>query len=159
MYRSVLRELLATVPPCTSSEHPHALFMHCTTGNNRTGVFISLLLLLLDVPHDIVCKEYALSEQGLAPTRHLNVERLLKKGAFAGYGPERARLKCERMIGAREESMRALIEEVNQRWGGPRGYFKGEVGLTDKEIQMLRTVMTVEEDVSEDVPPRGPENR
>jgi len=112
--------------------------MHCTTGNNRTGVFIALLLLLLGVAPDVVANEYALSEAGLAPTRHINVERLLKKGAFEDFGPEEARRKCERMVGAREESMEALIVEVERRWSGPEGYFMKEVGFTKGDIEYLR---------------------
>jgi protein tyrosine/serine phosphatase len=119
--------------------------MHCTTGNNRTGVFISLLLLLLGVPVDTVAKEYTLSEQGLAPTRHINIERLLKKGAFHEYGPEEARKKCERMVGARPESMKRLVMEVEKKWGGAEGYFVREVGLSHEEIEQLREKMLVKD--------------
>lgn len=143
MFRTVLRQLLATVPPSSCSDPVPALFIHCTTGNNRTGVFISLLLLLLNVPHASVVKEYTLSDQGLAPTRHINVERLLKKGAFKEYGPEEAKRKCERMVSAREESMWALIEEVKKRWGGPEGYFRNDVALTEEEIEALRKVFII----------------
>ncbi|KAF2186248.1 hypothetical protein K469DRAFT_687241 [Zopfia rhizophila CBS 207.26] len=150
-FASILRHLLSTIPPPNpSSPYPStpqpALFMHCTTGNNRTGIFISLLLLLLNVPHASICEEYALSEQGLAPTRHINVGRLLKKGAFKEYGEEEGRRKCERMVGAREESMWALIEEVKRRWGGPEGYFLGDVGLSEEEIGKLRGVFAVREE-------------
>ncbi|KAF2278887.1 uncharacterized protein EI97DRAFT_371992 [Westerdykella ornata] len=140
MFRTVLRHLLATVPPVSSLDPVPALFMHCTTGNNRTGVFISMLLLLLGVPEEVVVEEYTLSEQGLAPTRHINVDRLLKKGAFEEYGEE-ARRKCERMIGARPESMRQLVVEVDRKWGGAEGYFKKVVGLSDEEVAKLRSLL------------------
>ncbi|KAF2743804.1 hypothetical protein M011DRAFT_409818 [Sporormia fimetaria CBS 119925] len=146
MFRTVLRHLLATVPAPGFENPVPALFMHCTTGNNRTGVFISLLLLLLGVPVESVVEEYALSEEGLAPTRHVNVERLLKKGAFEKYGPEKAREKCERMVGARPESMRALIAEVEKKWGGAEGYFRGIVGLKQEEIEGLKNVLIVTDD-------------
>lgn len=135
MFRSVLTQVLSSAG---GSSPPSAVFMHCTTGNNRTGVFIALLLLLLGVAPDVVANEYALSEAGLAPTRHINVERLLKKGAFEDFGPEEARRKCERMVGAREESMEALIVEVERRWSGPEGYFMKEVGFTKGDIEYLR---------------------
>ncbi|KAF2006048.1 putative tyrosine-protein phosphatase [Amniculicola lignicola CBS 123094] len=140
MFSAVLHHLLVTI----SSDPPPALFMHCTTGNNRTGVFISLLLLLLGVPSSSVVDEYALSDKGLAPTRHINIGRLLKKGAFEEYGPEEARRKCERMVGARAESMEALVREVQRRWAGPEGYFRECVGLGEDEIARLREVLVVE---------------
>lgn len=147
MFRAVLRQLLDTAGSAPGTEFP-ALFMHCTTGNNRTGIFISLLLLLLGVPKEFVIKEYTLSDQGLAPTRHINVERLLKKGAFKEHSPDEARRKCERMVGARAESMEALIEEVERRWGGPEGYFRHDVGLTAEEIIRIKEIFHAEGDPS-----------
>lgn len=145
MFHTVLKHLLDTVPPPSLNQGnaPPALFMHCTTGNNRTGVFISLLLLLLSVPRSSIAKEYALSDQGLAPTRHVHVERLLSKGAFKEHGAEVAKRKCERMIGAREESMWALFAEVERRWGGAEGYFTQGVGLTGDEIKRLKELLIV----------------
>jgi hypothetical protein len=134
---AVLRHVVSTVP------RP-AIFMHCTTGNNRTGVFIALLLLLLDVPAELIVHEYALSNVGLAPTKHINVERLLKKGAFSEYGIVEARRRCERMVGARDESMSALLTEVESKWGGADGYFGGVVGLTAGEICRVKEVLTAE---------------
>jgi protein tyrosine/serine phosphatase len=118
--------------------------MHCTTGNNRTGVFVALLLRLLCVPPEYVVREYTLSETGLAATRHVNVERLLRKGAFRESGKVEARRKCERMIGARAESMVALLQEVERRWGGAEGYFLDVVGLTKEELRRVREIMTME---------------
>lgn len=107
-----------------------------------------MLLLLLGVAEDVVAEEYTLSEKGLAPTRHINIERLLKKGAFKEYGPEEARRKCERMVGARPESMKQLVIEVKKKWDGEEGYFKTEVGLSDEEIEKLRLLLLVEDEKS-----------
>jgi protein tyrosine/serine phosphatase len=139
MMATVLRQLLSNNPP-------KAIFMHCTTGNNRTGVFIALLLLLLNVPPQYVVRDYTMSEIGLAPTRHINVERLLKKGAFSEFGEVEARKKCERMVGARPESMEALLEEIERRWGGAEGYFLDAVGLSQEEVNELKRILTVEEE-------------
>lgn len=146
MFRTVLAHLLASA---VSVSPPPAVFMHCTTGNNRTGVFVSMLLLLVGVEPGVVAHEYTLSEAGLAPTRHVNVERLLKKGAFQDYGPEEARRKCERMVGARKESIDSLIAEVERRWEGPEGYLKAEVGLSHGDVERLRDLFT-EEGTGED---------
>jgi hypothetical protein len=139
---TVLRRLLSVEPP-------HALFMHCTTGNNRTGVFVALLLLLLNVPVEYIVCDYTLSEIGLAATKRINVERLLKKGAFRGYGKVEARRRCERMVGARSESMLALLEEVERRWGGAEGYFLSIVGLSEKEIGAIRVYLTAKRETGD----------
>ncbi|KAF2704742.1 putative tyrosine-protein phosphatase, partial [Pleomassaria siparia CBS 279.74] len=129
------------IPPPPPPPPPRAIFLHCTTGNNRTGAFISLLLLLLRVPPAIIVQEYALSEQGLAPTRHINIKRLLGKGAFKEYGSKEAKRKCERMVGAREESMRALLEEVEKRWGGAEGYFNKVLGMSCDDMEEVRQIL------------------
>lgn len=38
------------------------VFIHCTSGKDRTGVVIVALLTLLDIPQDIIIEEYLLSE-------------------------------------------------------------------------------------------------
>ncbi|KAF2201178.1 hypothetical protein GQ43DRAFT_440818 [Delitschia confertaspora ATCC 74209] len=155
----ILRSIIETVPEPgkEGSERPPALFIHCTTGNNRTGALVAMILLLLGVAPtglNSVAEEYALSELGLAPTRHKNVERLLKKGAFRELGPKEAKKKCERMVGARVESMEALVRkegEVQRRWGAGMGdakmgaerYFLDVVGLGEDEIRRVREVLTV----------------
>lgn len=145
MMRKVLQHLLSTTIG-QEPQPPPALFMHCTTGNNRTGIFISLLLLLLHVPASTIIHEYTLSELGLAPTRHINVDRLLAKGAFKEYGEREAQRRCERMVGARAESMEGLLEEVGRRWGGAEGYFRGVVGLSEGEVGRVREVFSVQGD-------------
>jgi protein tyrosine/serine phosphatase len=137
---TVLRHLLSVEPP-------HTLFMHCTTGNNRTGVFVALLLLLLNVPVEYIVRDYTLSEVGLAATKHINVERLLKKGAFQEYGQVEARRKCERMVGTRPESMFALLEEVERQWGGAEGYFLGVVGMSEEEVRAIRRYLTADHEL------------
>lgn len=140
MFQTVLSQIIAQ----KNEGLPGAFFMHCTTGNNRTGVFVAMLLLLLHVPHEFVCHEYELSDRALASTRHVNVARLLEKGAFAEYGPEEAKMKCERMVGARGESMEALITEVQRRWGSAEVYFLQVVGITGDEIRCLKDLFTVD---------------
>ncbi|KAJ4373087.1 hypothetical protein N0V83_003378 [Neocucurbitaria cava] len=142
MMKTVLQHLLSTTIE-QEPQPPPALFMHCTTGNNRTGIFISLLLLLLHVPAPTIIHEYTLSELGLAPTRHINVDRLLAKGAFKEYGEREARRRCERMVGARAGSMEALLDEVERRWGGAEGYFRG-CGVERGEVGRVREVFSVQ---------------
>ncbi|PVH95924.1 hypothetical protein DM02DRAFT_675167 [Periconia macrospinosa] len=132
--------------PRPSSTHAAAIFLHCTTGNNRTGVLIAVLLSLLYVPAKTIAYEYALSNLGLAATRRGNIERLLAKGAFAALGDEgMRRRKCERMLSAREESVVALLKEVEGRWeGGAEGFFRDVVGLSGDEIEGVRRALTEE---------------
>ena len=70
--------------------------MHCTAGKDRTGVLVALVLALVGVEDEVIAKEYALTEQGLAQWKELIVEYLLQDLAMHG-----GREGAERMIGAR----------------------------------------------------------
>jgi protein tyrosine/serine phosphatase len=129
-FRIILLHLLKTEPG-------EVTLMHCTTGNNRSGVFIGILLSLLGVSPSLVAEEYSLSTIGLAPTRDEVVKRLMQSPVFknaGGGGKERA----ERMVGARRESMIAMLEMVDRIWGGVEGYVRGLCGLSEEEVEGLR---------------------
>ncbi|EHL00335.1 (Phosphotyrosine protein) phosphatases II [Glarea lozoyensis ATCC 20868] len=137
-----LLEHLASLP--TEGKIPAAM-IHCTTGNNRSGVFIGVLLALLGVDDEVVAEEYSLSQVGLQRGRDMVVDRLMRNPKFRealGEGEE-GRKRAERMVGARVESMRDMLKMVQRRWGGVEGYVREEVGLGDEVIQGLRRVMRV----------------
>jgi len=91
-----------------------------------------------------IAEEYALSEIGLRPTRDKVVARLMKSPVFAGAGGG-GKARAERMVGARPESMLAMLEMVNRKWGGAEGYVKGACGLTDEEVEKVKQVLSYTE--------------
>jgi protein tyrosine/serine phosphatase len=121
-----------------------AFYIHCTTGNNRSGVFIGVILSLLGVKPQHIAEEYALSEIGLRPTRDKVVSRLMKSPVFAGAGGG-GKIRAERMVGARPESMLAMLEMVNRKWGSAEGYVKAACELTDEEVEKVKQVLTYTE--------------
>lgn len=64
-------------------ETPWPVYVHCTSGRDRTGVVAAAALVLVGVPRSIVVEEYLLSDGGLRP----NIERAID-GVLGG----RARL-------------------------------------------------------------------
>jgi hypothetical protein len=64
----------------------------------------------------------------------------MKSPVFAGEG---GRERCERMVGARRESMLALLVMVERRWGGAEGYLRVVCGFTGEELDVVRQVMSV----------------
>ncbi|KAF1917583.1 hypothetical protein BDU57DRAFT_170201 [Ampelomyces quisqualis] len=124
----------------TTASSSHSL----PAGNNRSGAFIALLLLLLNVRARHIVTAYTLSDVGLAATHDVNVSRLVAKGAFTELGEVEAKKKCERMVGARRESIEALLAEMERRWGGADRYFLDVARLTENEVGWIRELLTAE---------------
>jgi Tyrosine phosphatase family len=45
------------------------------------------------------------------------------------------------MVGAREESMLAMLESVKIRWGSAEGYVRECCGLSEEEVEAVRRVL------------------
>lgn len=95
---------------------------------------------MLGVSPENIAKEYALSDVGLRATRDAVVDRLMKSPVFANAGGG-GRARAERMVGARPESMLAMLEMVDRKWGSAEGYMKHACGLTDDEIGRVKAVL------------------
>ena len=68
--RSAVRSL-------TAEQTAWPVYIHCTSGRDRTGVVIAAVLLALDVPTHVVVDEYLLSEGS---------DRTLIQRAIQGFG-------------------------------------------------------------------------
>lgn len=93
--------------------------MHCTAGKDRTGVLVALVLALAGVEDEVIAKEYALTELGLAQWKEMIVGYLSQDLAMHG-----GREGAERMIGARYDGPGlsflwfALLRIGSVSWGG-----------------------------------------
>ncbi len=101
------------------------VLVHCQGGKDRTGLVVALLLSLAGVPSNEIAADYAVSERNLA-------EAQAEWEAAADSDDERAR---RRQIGASPpEAMRGVLEELDRRWGGARGYLLA-AGATEDELE------------------------
>jgi len=64
----------------------------------------------------------------------------MKSPVFAGEGGKE---RCERMVGARSESMSAMLGMVRSKYGGAEGYVTNLCKLNFEEIDKVREVLTV----------------
>ena len=86
--RAWLREVLGVL---ADPDTPWPVYVHCTSGRDRTGIVVAALLHLLEVPRSVVIEEYLLSEgASRAP-----IERALAglSAAPGGWGVNPDRLK------------------------------------------------------------------
>jgi protein tyrosine/serine phosphatase len=119
---------------------PTACYIHCVTGNNRSGVFIEVFLSLLGIKPEKTAEEYSLSDIVLRPTRDATVTRLLKSPVFAKRD---GKTRAQRMVGVRPGITIAMLEMVEKEYGSAEGYVKKMAGLTNEEIAKVRRVLTV----------------
>jgi protein tyrosine/serine phosphatase len=123
----------------TAFEHillrPNESFLvHCTAGKDRTGVLVALILGVAGVDRERIAEEYALTEMGLGEWRKIIVGHLMRE-----EGTGMSREGVERMVGARKENMSAMLEMIQERYGGAVGYVKGRLGFSDKEVDVIRS--------------------
>ncbi len=87
--------------------------VHCASGKDRTGLLVALLLRLVGVPEDVVCDDYARSEECLQLTGD------------------------DRFNRTRPETMAAVLAYVDRRWGGPAGYL-ADAGVSEADLAAIR---------------------
>jgi protein-tyrosine phosphatase len=105
-----------------------AVVVHCHGGKDRTGMVSAFLLRLAGVPIEEIAVDYALSEQRLRP-RH--------DEWFAGAADEAELARLHRIAATPAESMIAVLEELERRYGSVAGYLTAG-GATDEELQRAR---------------------
>lgn len=124
-YGTILRHL--------AQAEPTACIVHCTAGKDRTGVIVALILLLLEVPREEICKEYALTDKGLESLKPLFLERLMKNPALGGD-----KQGIFNMISSKAENMNATIDMIDTEFGGAEKYVREYCKLTDAEVEALK---------------------
>ncbi len=61
-----------------TSEVAWPVYVHCTSGRDRTGVVVAAALLSIDVPREVVAEEYMLSEGAARASIDLAIDGILE---------------------------------------------------------------------------------
>ena len=110
-----------------------AVVVHCAAGKDRTGTVVAMALDVAGVPHDEIVADYVLTGERLERI----VARLMPRDA---YGPALAQQKLADQM-PRAESMRAILDAVDEGWGGAGGWLLAH-GWSQAEVERLRARLT-----------------
>ncbi|MCS3441677.1 tyrosine-protein phosphatase [Microbacterium phyllosphaerae] len=108
--------------------------VHCTVGKDRTGVTVALALAAVGADREAIIEDYALTESQLPPERSQRIAAYLRS-----QHPE-----AVHAVALATQSpapvMRALLDDVDARWGSAAGYLRAN-GMTDSELEALRDAL------------------
>src|SRR5262249_40220415 len=99
--------------------------IHCTAGKDRTGIICAIILRLAGLSDEDIATEYSLTEAGLGEWRKVIIEKLVADVKTRGD-----REGVENMVGSRKESMIAVLQMLDQEFGGHEGYARDYLGFS-----------------------------
>ncbi|KNC73102.1 hypothetical protein SARC_14340 [Sphaeroforma arctica JP610] len=109
-----------------------ACVVHCTAGKDRTGIFVALLLTLLNVEEEVIISEYSLT--------NLDFDRsfrgFCKGSSLKGYGIPDAQMKGSMV--AEPQWMRNLLQHMKDKYGSVEGYVLNECGVDPEVLAKVR---------------------
>ncbi|MDN5939888.1 MAG: tyrosine-protein phosphatase [Salinisphaera sp.] len=100
--------------------------IHCTSGKDRTGFVIAMLLRALGVSRKTVLEDYLITDR----YRH-DLSDMLHPGLAADT--------VETVLAARSEYLNLAFAAIDQRWGSDEVYLRDGLGLAAAEHQALRS--------------------
>ncbi|KAJ3754018.1 protein-tyrosine phosphatase-like protein [Lentinula raphanica] len=115
-------------------DHPdQPCLVHCTAGKDRTGMFITLLLMILGVEDRDIIDEYALTTVGLAPSMPQLTRKLQKMPVFRDNWDG-----LLNMGSSKPETMVATLQFIREKYNGAEAYLKTHLNLDEEDILKIR---------------------
>ncbi len=112
-----------------------ALLFHCAAGKDRTGFAAALILMILDVPREVILHDYMLTGQYFIPDSEL--QSLAKQYANSGFDqldPDIIRP----MLEVRPEYLQAAFDAIDQRYATTEDYLEDVFEATPAVRQALQ---------------------
>jgi protein-tyrosine phosphatase len=117
-----------------------ATVIQCASGKDRTGFGSALILLALGADRTTVEHDYMLTR------RYLDLDRIFRRALddFADWGAAPLSEDTVRpLFDVREEYIGAAFAEMDENFGGPAGYLRDALGMSDARIAALQDLLLV----------------
>jgi protein-tyrosine phosphatase len=145
--KTIAREMYPTIffyPDCQRQmaaflrlvveEGDKPILFHCTQGKDRTGIASALLLAALGADRKTIVTDFDMTNQ----VYEKDVRKYTRRVRFWG-GKEEEVAVVKAFMGANTENFIKALDAVDAQYGSLEAYLKGPMGLTDADIQTLRT--------------------
>ncbi|NHA67842.1 tyrosine-protein phosphatase [Phycicoccus sp. CMS6Z-2] len=110
-----------------------AAVVHCAAGKDRTGTVVAMALDVAGVPHEEIVADYVLSGE--------RIEAIIAR--VAGTDSQGPVLRDQDVADQtpRAESMQAILDAVEDGWGGAEGWLRAQ-GWSADDVGALRDRLT-----------------
>lgn len=109
---------------------PLPLLIHCTQGKDRTGLMVTLILLICDVPIDAIEYDYELTDEKLVEERDARMEEIREMGLSDEFG---------RTVSGFVKGVKAHLDE---RYGGLEGYLDAAGFGKGERLKVRKALMS-----------------
>ncbi len=113
----------------------YPLVMTCPFGKDYTGFAMAMVLYALDMPEDLIMRDYMLSN-------HYIDKSSFRQGMNAPTNTQEA---YTILLKADHRFLGAAINVIRERYGTPLNYLKKELELTPEKIDQLKHILLKEE--------------
>ena len=127
------RSLGAMFSRIAATEGPQ--LVHCTSGRDRTGWAVALLLHLAGVPDEQILEDYLIADEGARATRAWYFTLV-----ESGRGPAMVPV-FERVLTADEGYLATSYLAVSRSYGSLATYLSAGLGLSEQTVDRLRALL------------------
>jgi protein-tyrosine phosphatase len=109
---------------------PDALpaLVHCTSGKDRTGFGMAVVMLALDIPRETILEDYALTH-------------LYRRNLSFLFGTDADPEVVEAIKAADPMFLQASFDAIDRECGGTQAFLQHRLGLTDPELARLQALL------------------
>jgi len=127
--------------------HDGAVIVHCSAGQDRTGIATALILFALGVPQNVIVDDYLLSAYYREPRYEVSAVDLgrFQENAYVQFieqiGGTDPRQKPEPLYDNQGiPYLMSAFDDMSRHWGSVMTYLRGELGVGPVEVQRLRLI-------------------